>query len=228
MSQTSDGVLRCRACATERPVVCQVCGGTAVALIRQGVTRAREELEALVGEVVGEVGVDDRTSTRVSIGTEALLHRVRSVATVVFLEFDQELFAPRYRAAEEAFALLARSSRLVGGRRGTVVVQTRAPEHEVLRAALLADPSIVSDLDAVRRRLTRFPPAVTMAVVGGQAAPGFVEAFGDPAGVEILGGGGDDWILVAEDRRLLLDALAATRRPPGRMRLQVDPMRVRR
>ena len=33
---------------------------------------------------------------------------------VAFLDFDQELLAPRYRAAEQALALLARAARLVG------------------------------------------------------------------------------------------------------------------
>ncbi len=226
MAQHVEGVLRCRRCETDRPVVCQACGGTTVALLRQGVTRAREELEALVGEPVSEIG-EHRPATRVSIGTEAALHRVRTAGVVVFLEFDQELFAPRYRAAEQALGLLARASRVVGGRLGTVVVQTRAPEHEVIRAALHADPSIVADADAVRRRLTRFPPAVTMAVVGGQAAPGFMQAFGAPLGVDVMARGDDEWILVADDRKVLLDALAATPRPPGRLRLQIDPMRLR-
>jgi len=226
--QPAAGVVECRRCGAERPVVCLSCGSTATALLRQGVTRAREELEALVGEPVEEARPDATPTTRVSIGTEAVLHRVRSAGTVVFLELDQELFAPRYRASEEALALLARASRVVGGRDGRVVVQTRAPEHEVIRAALLADPSIVAEAEAVRRELARFPPAVTMAIVGGEAAPAFMEAFGRPPGVEVTGGvEGTDWTLIADDRRTLLDALAATPRPPGRLRLQIDPVRIR-
>ena len=41
------------------------------------------------------------------VGTEAALHRVTETDVVAFLDFDQELLAPRYRASEEAFALLA-------------------------------------------------------------------------------------------------------------------------
>ena len=48
-------------------------------------------------------------------GTEAVLHRVRRAAAVAFLDFDQHLLAPRFGAAEEALALLARAGRLVGG-----------------------------------------------------------------------------------------------------------------
>jgi hypothetical protein len=36
----------------------------------------------------------------------------------------------------------------------------------------------------------------------------------------------NEWLLIAEERRTLLDALAATPRPSGRLRLQVDPMRL--
>ena len=56
------------------------------------------------------------------MGTEAVLYRDGElrrrgpVGAVAFLDFDQELLAPRYRAAEEALALLSRASRIVGGR----------------------------------------------------------------------------------------------------------------
>ena len=40
------------------------------------------------------------------------------------------------------------------------------PEHEVIQAALRADPRLVSVVEAGRRRLLRFPPAATMVVVG--------------------------------------------------------------
>ena len=76
------------------------------------------------------------------VGTEAVLHRVTEADAVAFLDFDQELLAPRYRAVEEALALLARAARLVGGRRpgARVLVQTRVPNHEVLDAALTPIP----------------------------------------------------------------------------------------
>ena len=41
-----DGRLHCRRCGDERPPVCQVCGRSAFANLRPGVTRLREELEA--------------------------------------------------------------------------------------------------------------------------------------------------------------------------------------
>ena len=72
---------------------------------------------------------------------------------VAFLDLDQELLAPRYRAAEEALALLVRAARLVGGRAGggRLLLQTRLPDHEVVQAALLADPARVAAAEADRR-----------------------------------------------------------------------------
>ncbi len=221
----------CRRCATTRPAVCQSCGSTALSVLRQGIGKAREELAALLGEAVVEVSGRTRdaewSEARVYVGTEAVLHRVPRAATVAFLEVDQELLAPRYRASEQALALLARAARLVGGRDGggRLVVQTRQPDHEVLRAVLTADPSIVMDAERARRQLTGFPPAVTMAYVGGEAGSEFIDRLGTPMGVEIHQREGS-WLLLAEDRRLLLDAIASVERPPGRLRLQIDPMRL--
>ncbi len=116
-----DGRLHCRRCATERPPVCQACGGGAFANLRPGVTRLREELEAAAARpVVAVTGndADPPAPAGVYVGTEALLHRVRDADVVAFLEFDSELLAPRFRAAEQAMALLVprRPARTRGAR----------------------------------------------------------------------------------------------------------------
>jgi len=225
------GTLVCRRCGVTRPVVCQTCGASKLANLRQGIGRAREELEALLGEPVAELSAATRgadpPSTRVVVGTEAALHQIDSAALVAFLEIDQELLASRYRAAEQSLGLLARAARLVGprGGGGRILCQTRVPDHEVLRAATLADPGIVMEAERARRAVTGFPPAVTMALVGGPAAGEYVERVGTPLGIEIRQRD-DSWLLVADDRKLLLDTLAAVDRPPGRLRLQIDPMRL--
>ena len=199
-------------------------------ILRVGIGRAREELEALLRERVVEVSGGSRASrldaARVYLGTEAVLHQVASARVVAFLEFDQELLAPRYRASEQALALLARAARMVGPRDsgGRVVVQTRIPDHEVLRAAQQSDPGIVMDAELERRAVTGFPPAVSVAVIGGEAAPAYMDRLGSPAGVSFRQAD-DSWLAVADDRRVLLDALAGVDRPTGRLRLQIDPMR---
>ncbi|HEY5153960.1 MAG TPA: hypothetical protein VIJ47_04445, partial [Acidimicrobiales bacterium] len=197
---TDDRRFECRRCGTSRPPTCLACGATAFKNLRAGVTRVREELEALARVPVVEVtkaaagGVTDLPDAQVYVGTEAVLHQVAAADVVAFLDFDQELLAPRYRAAEEALALLVRAARLVGGRRGggRVLVQTRLPQHEVVQAALLGDPARVSAAEAERRALLRFPPVAAMATVSGPSAPAFIERLaavvdGAPGAVEVLG-----------------------------------------
>jgi len=152
---------------------------------------------------------------------------VHQAEVVAFLDFDQELLAPRYRASEEAMALLVKASRVAGARAGggRVLVQTRLPRHEVLQGALLAEPSRVSDAERSRRILLGYPPAKALALVSGAAAPAWIEGFEAPVGVEVLGPADGRWIVRAADHRVLCDALAAASRPPGRLRIEVDPLR---
>ena len=198
-------------------------------LLRVGVTRAAEELAALarteVVEVTGETAPGSLSDARIYVGTEAVLHQVPQADVVAFLDLDQELLAPRYRAAEEALALLARASRILGGRRrdGRLVLQTRLPEHEVVQAALHADPSRVSGAERERRRILGYPPSTAMAAVSGAAADEYVLGV---EGVDLLGPRDGTWLLRAPDHATLLSALEQAPRPAGRLRLDVDPLRV--
>ncbi|HMJ76279.1 MAG TPA: hypothetical protein VK507_09920 [Iamia sp.] len=226
--QPDEDTLRCTRCGTERPVLCHICGSTRFRVLRPGVSRLREELAALVGEPVDEVtGAAAAVPTsRVVVGTEAVLHRVTTADAVAFLDIDQELLAPRERAREQAFALLARAARLVRGREehGRLLVQTRRPEDVVIQAALHADPARVAEAEAEVRRTFRLSPFAAVADVSGVAAPAFVAALGRPPGIEVQGGGGA-WRIRADDHTTLCAALAAVERPPGRLRIDVDPLR---
>ena len=232
VEQVESSRLRCRRCGVERPQVCQDCGATAQKNLRVGVTRAREELEALIGEpvveVTAETGGEDLPDARIYIGTEAVLHQVSSADRVIFLDLDQELLAPRYRAAEETMMLLARAARIVGrrGEGGRVVVQTRMPHHDVVQAVLTADPSRFSKAESARRSELAAPPTVAYCEVSGPSAPSYVERLGTPEGIEVLGPSEGRWLLRAPDHTTLCDALAAVERPPGRLRIAVDPLRV--
>lgn len=239
--RTSDGRLPMRLVDDElmaadgserRPVVCAHCGSTVLRNLRMGITRAREDLAALTGEPVGELTADsDRAGTeRIVVGTEAVLWRLQSAAVVVFLDFDQELLAPRQRASEQALALLARAARLTGGRRrgGRLVVQTRQPDHPVVRAAVRADPSIVADIEDERRRELGLPPYSAQAKVSGPGAQVFIEVLRAEAGtaVSIRGPLDGQFLLRAPTHEPLLDLLARTPRPAERLRVEVDPLRV--
>ena len=54
----------------------------------------------------------------------------------------------------------------------------------------------------------------------------YMEAVGEPSGVRIQGPLDGMWRLVAPDHQVLCDALAAVTRPPGRLRVEVDPLRL--
>ena len=233
VTQPDEDRLVCLRCGAARPVVCSACGGVRLKALRQGVTRVRDEIEALVGEPVAEISGSPGAGggdpgTRVVVGTEAGLHQVRRADVVAFLDVDQELLAPRYRAAEQALGLLARAARVVGGkeRGGRLVVQTFLPRHEVVQAALHGDPARVAGAESRRRELLRFPPATALAEVSGPAAEAFVAVLGSPLGVEVLGPADGRWLVRAPDHTVLCDALAATERPPGRLRVAVDPARI--
>ena len=112
---------RCRAgaAATTRPAVCLVVRRLGVRQPAARRDRLREELEAAAGRpVVAVTGgdVEPPPAAGVYVGTEAVLHRVPAADVVAFLDIDTELLAPRYRAAEQAMALLVRGARLVGPR----------------------------------------------------------------------------------------------------------------
>lgn len=229
------GGLECPRCGERRPRVCSGCGATRLKALRPGVAKLRDELEVLLGEQVTEVSGPGRSAaepdgprSRVVIGTEAALHRAGEADLVAFLDFDQELSATRYRANEQAMALLARAARLVGPRSGDgrILVQTRQPDHPVLQAAGTADPEPLSSHDRALRSQLGFPPFGILAEIAGAAAGAFMERLGRPLGLVISEQGENRWVVRAADRDHLLDALASVERPPGRLRLAIDPLRL--
>ncbi|MGI8850285.1 MAG: hypothetical protein ACR2KC_01325 [Acidimicrobiales bacterium] len=224
----ASGALRCGRCGEGRPRVCAECGSTRLRQLRVGVSRAREELEALTRRPVGEVtsATVDLPDAPILVGTEAVLNRVRRCDVVAFLDFDQHLLAPRYRANEEALALLAGASRLVGGRSGRVLVQTRLPDHEVLRAAASGEPGRVNEVERGTRRALGLPPFMTLAAISGEAAASYAARVAAAAALELRGPDEGRWLLSAPDPKTLADALAAVPRPAGKLSIEVDPRRI--
>jgi primosomal protein N' (replication factor Y) len=247
LAEADDGTLACAACGHARPKVCARCGGTRMRTLRSGVTRVREELAALLPGVT--VAMVDAAATEVPpapvvIGTEAVLHRMNDAGLVAFLDFDQELLAPRFRAGEQALWLLVRAARLVGPRKGgaggdrRVLVQTRLPRHEVLEAAVRGDPGVLAAAEAPRRRMLNLPPYAALAALTGDA-PALAVAIGELAlaGVEASASSGTPrtpgsptgLLVRAATHQRLCDALSralAAARPSGRIRAEVDPLRV--
>lgn len=229
------GRLHCPRCGQDRPAVCGACGSTRLKALRIGVDRAREEIETLAGRPVGEVTATtgELPAADVIIGTEAVLRRFdpsSGLVAVGFVDFDQELLAPRLRATDEALALLALAARLVRGRTGRLLVQTRLPEHPAIRAAAGGDPGLALEGQDELRRGLRMPPYATVAVVHGDAAPAWTDQVCGLArpGVEVIGPDpAGRWMVKAADPAGLCDALAAVPRPAtGILRVAVEPGRL--
>ena len=182
--------------------------------------------------------------TPVLVGTEAVLHRVRHAAAVVFLDIDLHLLAPRLSATEDTLALFVRAARLVGAR-GTaapwarVQAQTRVPDHPVLQAVARGEPAPVLADEVAIRRASALPPFAALALVSGTQAPGYAAALAGrprpgrrppgrsapPSSPVVVSPLGEDRFLVRADTHApLCDLLARVPRPPGRgLRIEVDP-----
>jgi primosomal protein N' (replication factor Y) (superfamily II helicase) len=228
VTQNDDRLLVCSQCGLERPAVCASCGAQQMKNLRLGVTRAQEELEALAQRsviVLTSTTTGEAPVGPLYLGTETALHQLRHARVVIFLDFDQELLAPRYRGAEQAMGLLVRAARLVGARAdgGRIIVQTRLPKHEVLDAALHADPGRLVRAEQAKRQLLELPPYRALAMISGAVAPAFVARLG--ATVQVLGPNDGRYLVRATDAAVLADALAGAERPTGRLRIEVDPDR---
>jgi primosomal protein N' (replication factor Y) len=180
-----------------------------------------------------DASVDAVPDAPVVVGTEAVLHRV-APRLVAFLELDQELYAPRVRAGQQAAVLVGRAARAVGNRArgGRLLLQTRHPDHAVVAWATSGDPTPVLDAEWARRRILGHPPFGAVAELSGrpEAVGAALEALGE--GVTVLGPAERGEGLVALVRAAAPDVLAAALVPAaasgrarGRLRVAVDPPR---
>lgn len=232
--ESSEGSLECSRCGSTRPRVCASCGSGDLARVKPGTTRLRDELERAASRKVVEVtasSVDvDDTAADVFIGTEAVLHRVRRVDVVVFLDLDAELLAPRYRAREQIWTLVARAARLVGPS-GRILLQTTLVDHDTVRALADLDLDGAVSAEWERRVALSLPPASALAVVDGDDLEECRSALVAYDGVDVSRL--EDRLLVrARDAATLSDAWndfrarRDTERRRHSLRIAVDPSRI--
>lgn len=255
-----DEHLHCAACGATRPSICAECGATRLVQLRIGVSKAREELEVLLGVEVasltaqgdisrtasdtrGKSGTTFRDPERYMavVGTSAALARRSAYSLVAFLDFDQQLLSPGYRTSERAAAQLVAAARLLTAThkptshsaqdvlrkathvRPVVAIQTRMPEHGVIEFIERSDTTPLAQTELERRQLLELPPVRNAAVVGGEASPQFIEQLQQQLGLEIRQRNDQAWMVQADSRDQLIDAISRVERGPGRLRLQIDP-----
>lgn len=218
---------------------CPACGGDTFRAVRRGASGIREVLATLfpraqVREVTSSTEFMGTVGPGVlCVGTEAVLRRVAgAIGLVVFLDFDRDMLAPRFRANEQALVLLARAARLLRGARGRIFVETRISDHSVLRAARAADPMQMVREELPVRRMLQLPPFGALAEVKG--LPIDDPELMSTLGAELAGSGA---ALQGPDRhgRMLLRSETNTGLNAGAkilqnsvasVRLSVDPPRV--
>jgi len=221
VAQTDDGRFECRRCGAQRPPVCRRCGASKMANLRPGVSRIVEELAAASGgREVAEIRANgDVGGAAILVGTEAALHRRADVDSVWFLDADQELTAPRYRAVESFLGSVVRAARLVG-RGGTVAIQSVDPSSPVLAALAACDVDALAEREKGVRSALGLPPFGVLArVVGDVPLPaptlGAVATAVGPHEVLIKGASRPDVL-----------EMVSQMRGSGRIRAYLDPPRV--
>ena len=168
--QNNEGLLECNRCGVHRPATCQSCSSNALALLRKGVAKMRDEIEKAalrqVVELSAETTVAANAASLVYIGTEAALHRVSSADVVVFLDFDNELFAPTYRAGEQAWTLLIHAIRLLkGSSNALIVLQSQDASNAQYADFISPEPQLLIEREQKKRKVMQLPPYAAMARV---------------------------------------------------------------
>ena len=214
------------------------CSSAKFLTLKPGVSKLREEIAQAAGRKIAEVvevtgGGDDAVaidqSKMLFVGTEAALHRVHEADTVVFLDIDQELAAPRYRASEIVGSLLVHASRLVGRSEigGKVMVQTHSIDSPVLQA--MATLHIDQYLQSVSemRRFMKLPPFGALAQLSGTNIDAAMNELHNNVFVHVSASNDGSYLVKASDWHVLADALSEIEVVKGvRLKVQVDPARV--
>jgi primosomal protein N' (replication factor Y) len=234
----AEGQFSCPRCSVQRPQVCIKCSSAKFLTLKPGVSKLREEIAQAAGRKVSDVvevsgGGNDADALdqakMLFVGTEAALHRVHEADTVVFLDIDQELAAPRYRASEIVGSLLVHAARLVGrsDRGGKVMVQTHSIDSPVLQA--MSTLHIDEYLQSVSemRNFMKLPPFGALAQLSGTNIDDAIEELRSNVFVHVSAGSDGSYLVKAADWQVLADALSEVEASKGvRLKVQVDPARV--
>jgi primosomal protein N' (replication factor Y) len=151
------GPLVCTRCGHgEKSGPCSECGSDRVRPTGLGVERVRDELSDVLGTQVGLITADGRehTGASVVVGTAPRILDAEWDA-VVLPDADAFLGASGVGAAERAFRLFYRAAESA---RGLLLIQTRLPEHYVLRAGVRGDFEAFAEAELPRLRSLAYPP----------------------------------------------------------------------
>ena len=171
--------LMCHYCGYSQPVTerCPTCGGP-LKPIGTGTQKAQQELNSLFpdmeiarmdADTVSAVNTHEKILDRfknekipVLIGTQMVAKGLNlpDVTLVGVLDADLSLYTDSFRAAETTFNMLTqvvgRAGR--GDTPGQAIIQTLAPDHQVIRLASRQDYDGFYDLEIKLRQMQQMPP----------------------------------------------------------------------
>ncbi len=186
-----DRKLRCHHCGHESavPVACPDCGDTDLAPIGQGTQRVESALAQRFPRA--RILRIDRDTTRrkhawndmrkrihdrevdILVGTQILAkgHDFPHLNLVGVINADSMLYSNDFRASERLYALLTQVSGRAGrgASPGTVLIQTRFPEHPLYAALCDQDFDAFARTQLAERRQAGFPPYMHQAVLRTEA-----------------------------------------------------------
>lgn len=161
----SAGALVCVNCGTRESTAgrCERCGSERLSPTGLAVERVREELSSYLGEKVGLVtaGRRELADAAVVVGTARCVLDQEWEA-VMIPEVDALLQAEGASSAERAFRTLYGAGEVA---RELLLVQTRLPEHHVLREAVRGDYVAFAAQELPRLRALRYPPFAHLAAL---------------------------------------------------------------
>lgn len=169
----------CPRCGAELGA-CRKCGQERFEPLGAGVERVRSELRRRFGKGwVGTVGEE----APITVGTEAALAGAGVFDLAVVVDADGLLYAPHYRADEDALRIMVRlAGKLAEGPGRRLLVQTSAPDHRVLSALRKGDGIAFLQAELDRRIETGFPPQGQLLALEARGAG--VEEAADRLGAE--------------------------------------------
>ena len=194
--------LRCHHCGAERamPAACESCGSLRLDRVGYGTERITDALEAAFPDV--RVARIDRDSTRrkgalerqlelatsgaarLLVGTQMLAkgHHFPKLTLVGVLDADRGLFGTDFRSLEHMGQLVVQVAGRAGreATRGTVLIQTRNPDNEMLGKLVHEGYAAFADALLDARRAAELPPYAFVALIRSEAS----EAA---AGLDFLG-----------------------------------------
>lgn len=187
-----DNCLRCHHCGYECriPGACPSCSSAELRPLGQGTERLEETITELfpdrrvlridrdstrrVGSLEKDLERVQRGEVDILLGTQMLAkgHHFPRVTLVAMIDVDALLFSTDFRASERMSQLILQVAGRAGRaeRPGTVVLQTRHPDHPLLKMLIAEGYGAFADEALQERGLARLPPLSHMALWRAESA----------------------------------------------------------